>query len=1511
MKKYLLLFSFLLSLTSLFAQPVNDDCDGLIDLGTAPICLAILDTFNNVAATSSMISSNPLFEVPVCFNGGIVERDVWFKFDVPTDGSIVDFQLTVTAVEGPNGAMLQPQVAVYRGECLVDELQELACASTLLGESEVILDLEGLTPGLEYFLRITDWSGSASANEGDFVLCIDELPVCFNLCDVNNESSQSCEGKLYDSGGPDGDYGNNENCTFTICPSEFHQCIFMNVVDYSTENNLDNLTFYAGMDTNAPQIFELSGTGTGFEVQASSNCVTIEFTSDGSVTDSGFYLEWTCSGDTCTQPPIISCDDPVNIPSLPYVGTDLSTCFAGNTVTNSPCNEFFINGEDYIFTYNSSGDECIMIDIKWSGVQTGVAIFNDCPNIASECIASAGGDFGVADPTINAAFLEEAGTYYILVANANNCTDFNINIETVDCPIVLPPSEDCDNALNINGCSNETPSIISVSQVPSTENNFQLGCWGTTGSNLFTWFIFEAQTAGDFGFLAGDANDLNNSDIDINVWGPFDANAEVCPGTLTDEPIRSTWSGIPGQTGLIDIHPVTGVAITDICEGAGGDKFVSTIPVLPGEWYAVLVLDFGGNIDEGLISMDFTLTDDGVLGLGENAFTVTADTAICPGELVQLIADGGEVYQWTLDPALSCINCPDPVATISETTNFEVSIFGACDADTLQVEVGVLQVDAGPDLTVCLNEEIQIVAGANFENVTYSWDGPAGTLSCTDCADPIVTAVNPGILIYTVTVTGPSCSFTDQMALEVIDSPAPAYTITEDTQICEGENVLLGGTDTGVDYQWTSFPAGLNSTAANPSVTPSESTTYILEVSNGLCPVPSFDSIFVEVSALPIAELAADVTICQSDSTQLSAMTQEAGVIYTWTPAGSLDDASSPSPIAFPIATTTYIVVADRNGCSNTETITVSVTQIAVEITVQDTFGICVGETINLAALANPSTDIVWITDDGSLDMLIGTNVIAAPSTATQYYATVEIDGCIRRDSVYIRVDSLPANLVIMPSDTMVCEGSPLLLTSTIYEPALYQDIVFQWSPPFGFQTPDSLFNMSLIANETTVYQRISTNGFCSDTSFVNVEVIEAGAIMIDPVDPVCAGETIQLMANTDLPGTLVWSGTGLSCTDCPNPMATTQIGMTSATYEVELEGFECPVMSSITIPLADAPTASLADVDICPDEMATLNAGGNASFTYSWFSPNDNDFGGSSDPSPSVMPMQTSEYFVTVTNGNCPDFIDSMTVFVNLEVPPQAPANITICTGVTGQLDFDLSDGGNVVWSPGEGLSCTACPNPIVDIDVAETYEFIATFSNNCGVMQDYPVTVTVEEGIDITSLTADPTGVIYEGTIVNIASAVTGIEPFTYNWSTGGITSTITATPLLVDAQNIVEDTAVYSISLMVVDELGCTDTEIITFQLLEAILDEIPNAFTPNGDTNNDEFGLLITGENIEVRSFRIWNRWGKLVHDAKGPDHAWDGMVDGDPAAADVYIYRAEVVLADGTTFIKNGDVTLIR
>lgn len=1585
MKKNLLLFSFLLSITALFAQPVNDDCSGLVDLGVAPVCPAVLDTFNNVNATSSMISSNPAFEVPACFNGGIVERDVWFKFTVPGDGSIIDFQITITGVDGPNGAMVQPQVAVYRGECLLDELQELDCASSMLGAGELVIDLEGLTPGLEYFLRITDWSATATPNMGDFVLCIDELPICFNMCgDVTD--SQSCEGKLYDSGGPDGDYMNNENCTFTICPTEFHQCIFINVADYGMENNIDELNFYAGPDTNSPQIFSLSGSGTDFEVQASSNCVTIEFDSDGSITDSGFFLEWMCSPDTCTVPPIVSCDEPIDIPSLPYVNDDLTTCFAGNTVSNGPCNEFFINGEDYIFTYDSPGDECIMVDITGSATSTGVAIYNDCPNVATECVASAGGNFNQADPTINAAFLENAGTYYIVVANANNCTDFNITIDTVTCPTILPPASDCEDALSINGCANQ-PSTIAVSQEPSNNQNFTLGCWGGSGAAFFTWFIFQAQEDGDFGFLAANSLDPLNSDIDINVWGPYTDADVVCGGTLTDEPIRSTWSGTAGVTGLIDTHPVTGVPITDICEGAGGDKFVSTIPVLEGEWYVVLVNDYGGDIVDGLIDMDFTGTDDGVLGPEGGNFSITGDTAICPGENVQLLAEGGTLYQWMADPGLSCVNCPNPVATIAETTTFQVAVFGACDSDTLEVEVGVLQVDAGPDLSVCLNEDIQIVAGANFENVTYSWNGPAGTLSCTDCADPIVTAVNPGMFVYTVTVTGPSCSFTDDMTLEVIDSPAPEYTISDDMQICEGESVDLGGPDTGIDYQWTSFPAGFSSNQSNPSVTPTESTTYILQINNAECPVPSFDSVFVEVSALPIAETLADVNICQSDSTQLSAMVQEDGVAYTWSPAGSLDDANSPNPVAFPTETTTYTVIADRNGCSNTETITVSVTQIAVEVTVQDTFGICVGESIDLSALATPVTDIVWTPNDGSLNTSNGTDVVASPATATQYFAEVTIDGCVRRDSVYIRVDSLPVDLAIMPADTTVCEGSPLLLTSTIYEPALYQDITFQWSPPAGFQTPDSLYNMSLIADESTVYQRISTNGFCADTTFVNVEVVSAGAINIDPVDPVCAGEVIQLMASTDLEGDLVWTGEGLSCTDCPNPMATTPLGATSATYSVELDGYECPVEASITVDLIDAPNANIADEVLCPNENVTLNTGGNPDYTYTWFSADDTGFNTSADASPVVMPTQTSQYFVTVTNGACPDFIDSLTVFVDESVSYTEPMDIEICNNETGLLSFSATLPGTIAWAGPLSGNCNNCQTLDLPIDLTTPglYDFTVSYSNSCGETASFDAAVEVFEA---------PVATLAEATICPgdiVILNPNGSPNFDYQWSNGSSNPTQEVSPNLTTeyfvtvsngtvCADFVDSTTITVISdytLIVSADTTIRNEEMVTLtatavfndgggtvpgdytwllndneignsasitvsptepvnvyqvmfmdanncseaadSVIVRIVDvEIPNAFTPNGDSNNDVFGLVTGDTPVNILEYRIYNRWGNVVfevNDGLSTDAQWNGGKDNDdskPVPADVYIYYIRYQVGDdGEIITAKGDVTLIR
>mgnify|MGYP000132413720 CR=1 FL=1 len=72
--------------------------------------------------------------IPACFNGSTPNSDVWFSFTVPADGSVVDFQIDLSGVDGPNGSITQPQMAVYRGDCMLDGLDELLCVTSLAGE---------------------------------------------------------------------------------------------------------------------------------------------------------------------------------------------------------------------------------------------------------------------------------------------------------------------------------------------------------------------------------------------------------------------------------------------------------------------------------------------------------------------------------------------------------------------------------------------------------------------------------------------------------------------------------------------------------------------------------------------------------------------------------------------------------------------------------------------------------------------------------------------------------------------------------------------------------------------------------------------------------------------------------------------------------------------------------------------------------------------------------------------------------------------------------------------------------------------------------------------------------------------------------------------------------------------------------------------------------------------------------------------------------------------------------
>lgn len=214
-----------------FAQtPSNHDCSGLIDLGPAPFCETTVFSNENATATNIGNDNNP-----TCFNSGVAQRDVWFSFTCPD--TLFDFRITVTGV-GAN-SIVNPEFAIYRGDCTFDGLAELLCAKADIGENVLFLDVAGLTPGLQYFVRVSDYSVSATPNSGDFTLCVTAVPPTSN---VDDGGLTLCEGILYDTGGPDGDYGANEDHTFVICPTQPSGCINF-TLDYF---NLEAGTLFSG-----------------------------------------------------------------------------------------------------------------------------------------------------------------------------------------------------------------------------------------------------------------------------------------------------------------------------------------------------------------------------------------------------------------------------------------------------------------------------------------------------------------------------------------------------------------------------------------------------------------------------------------------------------------------------------------------------------------------------------------------------------------------------------------------------------------------------------------------------------------------------------------------------------------------------------------------------------------------------------------------------------------------------------------------------------------------------------------------------------------------------------------------------------------------------------------------------------------------------------------------------------------------------------------------------------------
>ena len=115
-----------------------------------------------------------------------------------------------------------------------------------------------------------------------------------------------------------------------------------------------------------------------------------------------------------------------------------------------------------------------------------------------------------------------------------------------------------------------------------------------------------------------------------------------------------------------------------------------------------------------------------------------------------------------------------------------------------------------------------------------------------------------------------------------------------------------------------------------------------------------------------------------------------------------------------------------------------------------------------------------------------------------------------------------------------------------------------------------------------------------------------------------------------------------------------------------------------------------------------------------------------------------------------------------------------------------------------------------------------------------------------------------------------------------------------------------------VLVTDNNGCT--AFTNMYIPERICcDEvfIPNAFSPNGDGRNDEFGLK-GAAGIELKEFFIFNRWGQAVFKAQNLFDSWNGHFKGVDAEMGTYFYHVKYIcLSTGKVYYKKGDLILVR
>ncbi|PBQ32435.1 hypothetical protein CNR22_11855 [Sphingobacteriaceae bacterium] len=314
----------------------------------------------------------------------------------------------------------------------------------------------------------------------------------------------------------------------------------------------------------------------------------------------------------------------------------------------------------------------------------------------------------------------------------------------------------------------------------------------------------------------------------------------------------------------------------------------------------------------------------------------------------------------------------------------------------------------------------------------------------------------------------------------------------------------------------------------------------------------------------------------------------------------------------------------------------------------------------------------------------------------------------------------------------------------------------------------------------------------------------------------------------------------------------------------------------------------------ICAGSSATLTVSGANSYTWNT---------GATTTSLLVSPLLTTSYSVTGSSVNgCSSSAGSTLAILSSGTPTldfsyKSPVCISDINPLP-QLSAGFSSGGlfsspDLTVNSGTGL---------IDLVSGGVGTFIITYSiaeQNCIASGSKTTSIII---LEAPLLTVSPDTRIAPG-----KTAVLEVKGgYTYSWSPATDMSCSNCS----DPEVSPKVTTIYCVTSA---SSGCVSKRCI---YVEVTCDtggdlSLPNAFTPNGDGNNDLF--CIQGWDLCTTHFSvlIFNRWGEKVFESSNSSFCWDGTFKGKVLNPDVFIYSVSASFSDGRQVSKKGNINLLH